>query len=330
MIVFMKWLLFVCAFFCLFSCSDSGRQKSEEKDVSVKQTALPVFSADSAYAFVKAQCDFGSRVPGTEAHQNCMEFFLDKFSQFNADTVFVQKGTATLFDLKEMPLYNVVASYNIECDNRILICAHWDSRPYSDQDEDKDMFHKPIIGANDGASGVGVILELARLLSTNNAPVGVDFVLFDLEDWGAPEGEHSLLDDGGWALGSKYWMENIALPATTPEYGILLDMVGAPNATFYREYISDSYAPWIVDKIWGVAGKCGYSSTFVNKAGGAVTDDHINVSKAGIPCVDIIHYEMTSGHGFGYYWHTQKDDMRSISGNTLGIVGDVLVHMIFE
>ena len=326
---YMKWIIFLLVFVLFSSCS-APKNKKNDRVVPDNNVVMPSFSADSAYSFVKTQCDFGSRVPGSEAHHQCKEFFIRKFKQFNADTIIVQDGEQKLYNSKKMPLYNIIASYNIKQSNRVLICAHWDSRPFSDQDADKSNYYKAIVGANDGASGVGVILELARLLSENNPTIGVDFILFDLEDWGAPEEEQSENGEGGWTLGSAYWSENLLLPAAKPKYGILLDMVGAPNATFYREYFSERYAGWVVSKIWNTAAKCGYSNVFVDKPGGAVTDDHINVSNAGIPCADIIHFEPSSEHGFGYYWHTQADNMQNISSNTLKIVGDVLVHIIYE
>ena len=327
---FMKWFLLICMFVAISSCTSSSNKKVENTDNFGSKSMIPTFSADSAYAFVKQQCDFGSRVPGSDAHAKCKDYFIEKFKQYKADSIIVQEGTESLYDSRKMPLYNIIASYNLEQKNRILICAHWDSRPFSDQDSDKNNYNKAIDGANDGASGVGVIIELARLLSENEPSVGVDLVLFDLEDYGVPEGEESNLDNGGWTLGSKYWKDNYVLPSVKPKYGILLDMVGAPNATFYREYLSDRYSAWVVNKIWSVAEKCGYANVFVNKQGGAVTDDHINVYQAGIPCVDIIHFEPSSEHGFGFYWHTQNDNINNISATTLGIVGDVLVHLIFE
>lgn len=291
---------------------------------------IPVFNADSAYSYVKRQCAFGSRVPGTVAHDLCLEYLVQHFNCCKADTVIVQKGKAKLYDDKIMPLENIIASYNLSSPDRILFCAHWDSRPFADNDSDITLRNTPIIGANDGASGVGVIMELARIMSLETPAIGVDLILFDLEDWGAPHGVASAVDDGGWILGSEYWSENLHTPEYTAKYGILLDMVGAAGAVFHREYLSEYYASSYVDKIWNRAAELGLSHIFVNTHGGAVTDDHISVNKAGIPCVNIIHYSPETESGFFEYWHTHKDDIDVIDSNTLGQVGLLLTDLIYR
>lgn len=287
------------------------------------------FNADSAYRYVAEQCAFGPRVPGSEAHKQCEEYLVEHFARLGADTVLVQRGTTRLYNGSEMPLANIIASYGIEHQQRILVCAHWDSRPYADEEAHPAHRQQPIVGANDGASGVGVIMELARQLSTQSPNVGVDFILFDLEDWGAPDWEYTTDPDGGWALGSAYWAEHPHSPGYKAQYGILLDMVGAAGALFYREYMSDNAAAWVNDKVWAKAAQLGYSQTFINRMGGAVTDDHLNVMRAGIPCIDIIQFDPSTDTGFFDRWHTTRDDMSAIDPATLHAVGNTVLHLLF-
>jgi Zn-dependent M28 family amino/carboxypeptidase len=312
----------------LSACGFASHSNKAKQDNTTARV-VPIFNPDSAYHYVKAQCDFGPRVPGTEAHAACLNYFVEQFNLFNADTVIVQEGETMLYDGSKMPIRNVVASYGIGKPNRVMICAHWDSRAFADNDINPDNRRKPIIGANDGASGVGVILELARQLGTKDAAMGVDLILFDLEDWGAPDWAQSQLSDGGWALGSKYWAQRPHIPGYQAQFAILLDMVGAPGAQFYREYFSDQYASWVIDRVWNKAADLGLSHIFVNQRSGGVTDDHLNVIRAGIPCIDIIQFQLDTESGFGDYWHTHNDDMRNIDPSTLDAVGRVLMETVY-
>ena len=323
-----KYLCVAVVLMFLAACGFTS-QKAESTTVKVAERVVPTFNPDSAYEYVKAQCDFGPRVPGSDAHASCLAYFVDKFNCFGADTVIVQNGETVLYDGAKMPIRNVIASFGIGRPNRIMICAHWDSRPYADNDVNPANRRKPIIGANDGASGVGVILELARQLGNQPSAMGVDLILFDLEDWGAPDWAETTLSDGGWALGSKYWARHPHKPGYQAQFGILLDMVGAQGAQFYREYFSDRYASWVVDRVWSKAADLGLNNVFVNQQGGAVTDDHVNVLRAGIPCIDIIQFQRDTESGFGDYWHTQNDDMRNIDRATLDAVGRVLMEIIY-
>ena len=323
-----KYFLFAIVLSFLSACSFASHSEKTKQDDTIVRV-VPTFNPDSAYQYVKAQCDFGPRVPGTEAHTVCLQYFVEQFSRFGADTVIVQEGESMIYDGTKMPIRNVVASYGLGKPNRVMICAHWDSRPFADNDINPDNRRKAIIGANDGASGVGVMMELARQLGQKNAAVGVDLILFDLEDWGAPDWEQSKLSDGGWALGSKYWASRPHIPGYQAQFAILLDMVGAQGAQFYREYFSDQYASWVVDRVWNKAADLGLGHVFVNQRGGGVTDDHINVNRAGIPCIDIIQFQTDTEAGFGDYWHTHNDDMRNIDPLTLDAVGRVLMEIIY-
>ena len=323
-----KYFLFAIVLSFLSACSFASHSEKTKQDDTIVRV-VPTFNPDSAYQYVKAQCDFGPRVPGTEAHTACLQYFVEQFSRFGADTVIVQEGESMIYDGTKMPIRNVVASYGLGKPNRVMICAHWDSRPFADNDINPDNRRKAIIGANDGASGVGVMMELARQLGQKNAAIGVDLILFDLEDWGAPDWEQSKLSDGGWALGSKYWASRPHIPGYQAQFAILLDMVGAQGVQFYREYFSDQYASWVVDRVWNKAADLGLGHVFVNQRGGGVTDDHINVNRAGIPCIDIIQFQTDTETGFGDYWHTHNDDMRNIDPLTLDAVGRVLMEIIY-
>ena len=323
-----KYFLFAIVLSFLSACSFASHSEKTKQDDTIVRV-VPTFNPDSAYQYVKAQCDFGPRVPGTEAHTACLQYFVEQFSRFGADTVIVQEGESMIYDGTKMPIRNVVVSYGLGKPNRVMICAHWDSRPFADNDINPDNRRKAIIGANDGASGVGVMMELARQLGQKNAAIGVDLILFDLEDWGAPDWEQSKLSDGGWALGSKYWASRPHIPGYQAQFAILLDMVGAQGAQFYREYFSDQYASWVVDRVWNKAADLGLGHVFVNQRGGGVTDDHINVNRAGIPCIDIIQFQTDTETGFGDYWHTHNDDMRNIDPLTLDAVGRVLMEIIY-
>ena len=323
-----KYFLFAIVLSFLSACSFASHSEKTKQDDTIVRV-VPTFNPDSAYQYVKAQCDFGPRVPGTEAHTACLQYFVEQFSRFGADTVIVQEGESMIYDGTKMPIRNVVVSYGLGKPNRVMICAHWDSRPFADNDINPDNRRKAIIGANDGASGVGVMMELARQLGQKNAAIGVDLILFDLEDWGAPDWEQSKLSDGGWALGSKYWASRPHIPGYQAQFAILLDMVGAQGAQFYREYFSDQYASWVVDRVWNKAADLGLGHVFVNQRGGGVTDDHINVNRAGVPCIDIIQFQTDTETGFGDYWHTHNDDMRNIDPLTLDAVGRVLMEIIY-
>lgn len=321
-------LLLAVALLCQ-SCTTKSRSSRPSSSSATPAPALPHFSADSAYRYVAEQCAFGARVPGSDAHACCARYLVAHFLRHGADTVIEQRGTTRLYDSREVPLLNIIASYRPDLQPRILICAHYDSRPFADEEPLEADRQRPILGANDGASGVAVIMELARHLSSASH-IGVDLILFDLEDWGAPDWAGSALPDGGWALGSAYWAEHPHIAGYKARYGILLDMVGASGARFYREYMSQQYAPWVNDILWSRAADIGYSSIFVDRIGGAVTDDHLNVIRAGIPCIDIIQHDPSSPTGFYDRWHTLADDLSAIDPATLSAVGSLLINVIFD
>ncbi len=284
---------------------------------------IPEFNADSAYYYVKRQVESGPRIPNTSSHKNTGDWLASQLRKRGAE-VLEQCMTLTAFDGTRLESRNIFASFNPDAEQRTLLLAHWDCRPWSDQDPDPSRRHIPVDGANDGASGVGVLLELARLLGTNPLPAGkgVDILFVDAEDWGTDDREDS------WALGTHYFVQNPILPGYRPSRGILLDMVGSGEATFYKEYFSELAAPDLNAEIWSIASSLGFDSMFIPRVGSAVTDDHRPLIDAGIPTIDIIDYRLNQG--FDPTWHTSSDNMDNISRNTLGAVGKVLTHYLWK
>jgi glutaminyl-peptide cyclotransferase len=315
----------------LAGCGDKKERKTEPETQVEKTIVVPQFNADSAYFFVESQVKFGPRVPNTAPHQKTATFLTEKLSGYGA-TVVTQEFSALTFDNKRVNLKNIIASYSPEKKKRILLAAHWDTRPFADKDPEKPG--SAFDGANDGASGVGVLLEVARVLSTGPQPeVGIDIIFFDGEDWGEKyEGQSkNKLPDGfsdWWCLGSQYWARNKHKPGYSAYYGILLDMVGGKNALFAKEGYSIDYAPSIVDKVWKKASQLGFAHVFINQKTGGITDDHVFVNEVGkIPMVNIISFDPTTG--FGDFHHTRKDNMSIISTETLGVVGQTLLNVIY-
>lgn len=314
----------------IFSCDNKQNSKPATQPApQAKQVVIPQFNADSAYNYVAKQLEFGPRVPGSEAHKQCAEWFIDFFNE-KADTVYVQDFRTRLYNGNGIDGKNIIAAFNPEAKKRILLAAHWDSRPFADHDPDEKNWNTPIDGANDGASGVGVLMEIARVLKDNPINVGVDIILFDLEDYGAPY-YLNLMTNDDWALGSQYWSKNPHIYNYRAYFGILLDMVGAPNAKFPKEYYSQQFAPALSNDVWRIAREIGYSDYFTNELGHPINDDHIYVNvHARIPMIDIIHLENNSESSFYPYWHTVKDNIEQIDPKTLGMVGDVVVNVIYR
>ena len=302
---------------------------SETEEIEKVQPVGPDFNADSAYIYLQEQCDFGPRTMNSTAHDKCEKWIIQKFEQYGCK-VTTQKATLNGYDGTPLRSTNIMASYNPKATTRIMFCAHWDCRPWADNDPDSTNWHKPIIAANDAASGVGVMIELARILKGSGLELGVDFICFDAEDYGTPqwfEGE----DPGDtWALGAQYFANNLP-EGYAPRYGILLDMVGGVGAKFYREGMSMQYAPAIVKKVWNAARQVGYGSYFPKDDGGMITDDHIPVNQtANIPCIDVIpYYPDYAQSSFGPTWHTIADNMDNIDKNTLKAVGQTMVQVLF-
>lgn len=323
-------LILVFAVGCSGGNSGQGRSNATSSAAErTQQAEVPVFNQDSAFAFVAAQLAFGPRVPNTEGHRLAAEWLAQTLGRF-ADTVEVQQARVRAFDGTVLNISNIIASFDPENRSRILLCAHWDSRPFADFDPDPANHYRPIPGANDGGSGVGVLLEIARQLSASRPKVGVDIVLFDAEDYGQHEQATTYTEDS-WGLGSQHWARNPHRPDYNARFGILLDMVGAAGAQFKHEGFSMMYAPNVVRKVWAVARRNGYGAYFVDQQGGYVTDDHYYVNTIrNIPTINIIHQEEGSRHGFFPQWHTMEDDLDIIDANTLKAVGQTVLTVLFE
>lgn len=320
----------LCAALFAACKNDKTSQETTETTAS-KIVKTPDFNADSAYAFIERQLAFGPRVPNTEAHRRGGDYLIAKLKQYGAQ-VTVQSFVANTHDGKKLNARNIIGSINPQAAKRILLAAHWDSRPEADEDSLAANHKKGVPAANDGASGVAVLLELARSIQQSNLKpnVGIDIIFFDAEDWG--DSSEATDQYGGFCLGSQYWAANKHAPNYSAYYGILLDMVGAKNATFPKEGHSMQYAPSVVNNIWGIASEMGYNRYFIDQVGQSITDDHLPVNTiAKIPMIDIIHHSNVPGNStFFKDWHTLNDDMDNIDRATLKAVGQVLLQTLYR
>lgn len=308
--------------------SDTGQSTSSTtSDVSLERKPLhiPAFNGDSAYSYVEDQVRFGPRVPNTEAHLNTKEYLKNQLEEFT-DEVIVQSFTVQRFDGTKLEGYNIIGSFNPEAQKRILLLAHWDSRYVADHASTAEMRKKPVMGADDGGSGVAVLLEVARQLSIQPVETGVDILFTDLEDQGKSNDPNGTT----WALGAQYWSKNPHVTNYQAKYGILLDMVGAKGAKFLKEAISKNYAPQFLDYVWNLANSMGYGHLFINRLlTGGVVDDHLFINQnLGIPTIDIIN--KPNNNSFGPHWHTENDNLEVIDKNVLRSVGQVVTAVVYR
>ncbi len=326
-------LLLACIIGITFftGCGENKKKPTTDTTTTKPSVNVPVFNEDSAYAFVEQQVKFGPRVPNTPAQTKCEAYFVSKLKGYLSNVI-VQETKVKAYNGKMLTCKNIIASYKPELNNRIFLSAHWDSRPYADNDPDTKNYNTPIDGANDGASGAGVLLEIARQISLKNPKIGIDIILFDCEDYGQPEFSTEPKIDHTWCLGSQYWAKNPHKVNYYAKYGILLDMVGGRNATFPKEGISLQYAPDVVRNVWNTAFRVGYSNYFIEgNMGQQITDDHLYINQIiGIPTIDIIHLNQDGTHSFPTEWHTLKDNMDAIDRTTLKAVGQTLMTVIYE
>ena len=289
---------------------------------------VPALSGDSAYAYVFKQVEFGPRVPGSAAHKACKEWMVGKFESFGMNVI-QQDFTANIYTGEKLASTNIIAQFNPEAKKRVVLSAHWDSRHIADSPLSEERENEPILGADDGGSGVGVLIEIARQLQANPIDakdLGVDIVLFDAEDLGESGGSETT-----WCLGSQYWSRNLHASNYKPKYGILLDMVGSENPRFTKDQVSMTFAPQVMNKVWKLAQAMGYGNLFVNIESGPMVDDHYFVNTiARIPMIDIINKPAGSQTGFGHYWHTHEDDMDVISKRSLKVVGQVVLAVLYK
>jgi len=317
-------------FLCILAIGFSCKQSPKTPVSITPAVAVPVFNADSAYQFTATQVAFGPRVPDTDAHEACAGYLSGELKRFGA-ALTLQEATLQLQDGTPVKIKNIIGSFQPENKSRILLCAHWDSRPYADHDPNPDNRMKPIDGANDGAGACAALLEIARQAGMNPPPVGLDIIFFDLEDWGPPDFTTQNRRYGDWCMGAEYWARNPHIPKYVAQYGILLDMISAPDAQFYKEIESQQGAAPVVKKVWEAARATGYDSYFVDRDGGQIIDDHVPVMNyRNIPCIDIIHYDPNSSSGFGSYWHTLNDNMNNVSKETLTAVGQTVLYVLYH
>ena len=318
--------LFSFFIFLLTGCKHKQEERLSAPSIDYTQVAIPVFNADSAYRYTEDQLAFGNRIPGSKAWQKCADYLVNQMQRW-CDTVMVQGFRTTLWDKSVVPGKNIIASLNPQASKRVMLAAHWDSRQWADHDVDVSRQHNPVPGANDGASGVATLMEMARIMSAMPPSVGVDFVFFDVEDQGVPEWGEAY-DENSWCKGSQHWAENRHVPYYSAVYGILFDMIGTPEPRFTKEYISRQYAPGLTDKIWNVATALGYGHVFVNKNTDPILDDHLYVNQlAGIPMVDIV--QNSPNMSFFSHWHTTTDDLQSVNRDALRIVATVTMKTLY-
>ncbi len=275
---------------------------------------VPKFDSGKAFAFLLKQCEIGPRNPGSQGQLKGRDYLVATLAQY-ADKVTTQPFPLR-FGRPEQTVeaYNVIARFQPENKERILLCAHWDTRPWADEDPDPEKHDTPIIGANDGASGVAVLLEVARLLHEHEPPVGVDIVLFDGEDAGTSGRMYS------WAQGSQYYAQNLA-PQDRPVFGVLIDMIGDADLKIDKEANSMAAAGHVVERVWKIARDLGCTA-FSPERGSSIMDDHIPFLQVGIPVIDLIDLDYP-------HWHTIADTPDKCSARSLDQVGRVLVHLIY-
>lgn len=330
--------LFTLSLF-IFSCC-TGKTKPSASADTLALAPAPAFVADTAMAYITAQCDFGPRVPGSAPHEACGDWIVAKFQELGAN-VSQQRTQLSGYDGKSLPCRNILASVNPDANDRVLVTAHWDSRAWADNDPDAANHHTPVPAANDGASGVAVMLEMARAMQQQPLAFGIDFVCFDVEDQGTPQWAEAAMTDeeleadnnagGFWCLGSRYWAEQAYGSGYTARYAVNLDMVGGRGTRFEMERYSLQFARPLVDLVWHLAGQLGYGDFFPLRRGGYVMDDHVMVSQlAHVAAIDIIAHADDSRSSFGSTWHTLDDTPENIDPAVLKAVGQTLLQLLYN
>lgn len=336
----LKYLLLLVTLGLFVACGSESTEPAQPTPTPPApqpvQIEVPELNEDSIFQFVADQVAFGPRVPGTPEHDACRQYLVNQLGKWvGSKNVIEQKGRGRLFNGKVTDFTNIIAAINPQAKQRILLMAHWDTRLYADHDDDASRRKEAILGANDGASGVAVLLEIARQLHLNPIDnLGIDIILFDAEDQGKPDnmGYVASAEEAmkSWCLGSQHWSKNRHRSDASYRFGILLDMVGAPDAVFPKEGYSRQFAPRLVERIWTKASQLGYGRYFIPQNGGPITDDHYFVNTiANIPTVDIIHYDPNTGR-FDETWHTHDDDLDAIDPRVMQAVGEVVLHIVME
>lgn len=326
----------------LFSCGDDNTSEQDKTTTTTgvkpkvekpKPVTVPPFNRDSAYTFVAAQVALGTRQPGSEGIKNARKWMISTLERFGAEVV-EQKFDASFYTGETHASVNIIGKINPANPNRIALAAHYDTRFMAEQDSDEARKEQPILGADDGASGVGVLMEIARIVSENPVDLGIDIIFFDAEDQGKRGSQPGSQDT--WCIGSQYWSRSPHTPGYKPNFGILLDMVGAKDATFNRENVQGIYrnADQVHDlyrKVWNLAKAMGKGNYFLNRTVSGIVDDHYYVNTiAGITMIDIINKPPSDDKSFGLHWHTHDDNMDVIDKGTLGAVGQVVTAVVYR
>jgi hypothetical protein len=306
-------------FVSLLGCTgETPKRQEPQAPPSSQKQMIPKFIGTNAFEYLKKQVAFGPRNPNSQGHKACLDYLETSLRQF-ADEVQLQPFTAQGYD-GPLALTNVIARFAPQAATRVLLCAHWDTRPRAEMDTNRARRHEPILGANDGASGVAVLLEIASLLKKQPPSIGVDIVLFDGEDYGE-EG-----DLNRYFLGARHFAQQKA-PDYNPRFGILLDMVGDKFLEISKEQHSLRYAPDIVNLVWSKAKELGYTQ-FVDEVGEEVNDDHVQLSNAGIKTIDLIDFNYPDPTN--RFWHTHDDVPENCSAESLEAVGTVVAHVVYS
>ena len=284
------------------------------------QSTVPEFNSDRAFGFLEQQCDFGPRNPGSTGYYQCRDFLIGEL-QAGADTVIQQQFQLTdPISGEEYQLTNLIGRYNPQAEKRVLLGAHWDTRPWADLDPDVAQRMEPILGANDGASGVAVLLELVRLMKLKPPPIGVEIVFFDGEDMGLSG------DPRSFARGSLTFASDLPIPK--PDEAIIIDMIGDADLSIPVERYSMQQNPNLVRELWGLARDLDLPA-FENRVANAIFDDHIPLwEEAGIPAVDLIDFFYPNR--YMNFWHTHQDLPHNCSPASLGQVGTLLTYYIYK
>lgn len=273
------------------------------------------FDASRAFGFLEKQCNYGPRTPGSDGHKLCLEYLTNELKKV-AETVEKQHFFYTVpLTNQSLRGTNVIGKFNLANPTRVVLCAHWDTRPKADMDPNPENHNQPVMGANDGASGVAVLLEIAQHLKQKSPPYGVDIVFFDAEDAGLYQNHSS------WAIGSKIYANKIPRE-NMPKFGILLDMIGDQNLEVFQEINSVQNSPRLVKYVWDIASEIGVNE-FYSKQGYMVSDDHLSLLSVGIPCIDIIDFDYPQ-------WHTVQDTPENCSLESLEKIGRVILEVIYR
>ena len=284
------------------------------------QSNVPRFDEDHAFSYLVAQCDFGPRNPGSDGYYACLDYLITELDQSANEIILQDFSYQERRYNKQYNLQNIIARFNPDSEFQTVISAHWDTRPWADQEDLRQDRDQPIIGANDGASGVAILLELAKIMGENPPPIGVNLVFFDGEDLGVP-GENST-----YCQGSRFFAKNLPIPR--PDEAINLDMVGDKQLVLPIERYSLEYHPKLVRHLWDRAKDMGLDA-FIGRVDYAIYDDHIPLNEiAGIPSIDIIDFKYPNS--YANFWHTMNDIPENCSEESLGQVGALMVDYIYN